>query len=144
MEKKRYKTSAIRYTMNIVVDGAIRELNFNRVSSVKSGSAYTTSCAKEQDAIEKSIAFNKRVFIDRAFNPNDAADIKKRLDNPIGGIPRAVNTNPKMVLKEFKNVNEAKDYFTGEHELPVSKLATKAQIKTEGKKLGYEIKFSND
>jgi hypothetical protein len=144
MQKKRYITDSIRYSITVDLKGKKTSINFIRVSSHRNGSAFTTDDKELQKAIEATQAFNTRVFVDETFNPRDIEAVKYSLNNPIGSVKAPEKVSSLNQLPEFSTVNEAKDYFVKEHGILVSKLQTKAQIREEGKALGFEVKFSND
>lgn len=131
--KKKYITRSLSFLITIKVDGKIKNIKFEKISSNFKGMSYITGDEKIQKALEATTAFGHSFTIDKKYNPEPEPETDEK-----------ANSNNKLEsLPPFNTVNEAKDYFNKEHGVPVSKLMTRAAIISEAEKLGFEVQFDN-
>jgi len=91
---------------------------------------FMTGDERMQKALENSPSFNVSFILEK-----ERENIVDAPNAPDDGLEE----------KPFPNVNGAKDFFKSEpHKIAVSKLATKAAIISQGKALGFDVKFEND
>lgn len=111
--------------------GSIATFDFRggfRHPAIKPAS-YTTGDLKEQELLEKHPLFGS------AFMLSNTAPVKSQ------NIPE----NTALTLKEFININEAKDFLKGEpYNIQGNKIPTLKSVINMGVKLGFEIKITNN
>jgi hypothetical protein len=155
MAKKIYKsTTGVEYMFHVPVDG--KEI---AVWTRESGTTFSTSDKKLQEAIEQHEYFKKKLLvISRVVDvpnevvedpkaPETPGDIKsdkvsKNVDPVIPEVPKADTDKKLNEYPKVKNMGDAVDVLRGEpYFIPETDLLLKKQVLEKAKELG--IKFPN-
>lgn len=127
--KKTYKAKPLRFTVAVTVGGKRKMVSFKNDGS-NNGSYYSTENEEEQKCLESHFMFGNMFSLDSE---------EEVVDGNSG------NGGSELTEKEFKSVNEAKEFFTSDpYKIAVSKLATRDAVKEQGKLLGFDVKFEGE
>ena len=123
--RKRYSSSAQRFTIGIKVDGKKQFITFPGNDPELKRRYFDTEDEKVQEALERSPSFNVYFTMD-------------------GTQPSVAPPKQEPAVKTFKNFVECKDWLWKEMKVPFNKVMNKANAAAEAKKLGYEVKYLSD
>lgn len=122
---KRYATYSLRLNVSIKLGGKIVNVFFGNRNSESKTFFYDTSNEEEQKALESTRDFGAYYWLESEFQKEDIEE----------------EDSSTLIVKEFDNINQAKDFLAKEHGVDLKKIASPKAFSNKVAELGYEFKI---